>query len=188
MSSTATEVRVEIRGVQLAEAVAFEASDTGVFIPLDDPPPVRSILAIFEGDEAPRAFEVTSVVEVPAEGGARGLIGRFVEPDALARFARVGTEHLADGEAPSGPEGAEERDGANDEAPGIQMAMPAPVVVDSEESEAIDVDAPDSTSAETRQAESEGASAEAEPDPDADTSDNGEGERKGKRRRGRKRR
>jgi hypothetical protein len=157
MSNTAGEIRVEIRGVQLAEVASCEESEAGVFIALDDPPPVRSILAIAEGAQAPRAFEVTGVVEVPPDGGVRGFVGRFIESDALARYARVGTEHLADGE----PEAAPHADGEqtdDDEDVGIQMAMPAPVMVDHDESEPIDVDEPSGTMAhedDTRPSESE---------------------------------
>jgi hypothetical protein len=187
MSDTARKVRIDIRGVQLAEAAPCEDTDSGVFVTLDDPPPVRSILAVFDGDESPRAFEVTAVVEVPPEGGERGVLGRFLESDALARYERVGTEHLSEGE----PESEQREDGDEDEAgdedgSGIQMAMPAPVMVDSDESEAIQTDDDETGAAETADRDDD-ASPDANEEEDA-TSDEADGARKGKRRRGRKRR
>jgi hypothetical protein len=198
MSDAASRVRVDIRHVQLAEAASCEPASNGLFVAMDDPPPVRSILAVSDGDGAPRAFEVTAVVEVAPEGGVRGFHGRFIESDALARFERVGTEHLSDGE-PEGDATDGEHADADDAGLGTQMAMPAPVV-DPDESEPIDL-------GEEQPSEAENASADesdtVDGDPAAADEPNTEGEaggedgsengsddgggRKGKRRRGRKR-
>ena len=194
----AARVRVEIRRVPLTDTAPCEPSEGGVFVALDDPPPVRSILAITAGDEAPRALEVTAVVEVAPEGGARGFYGRFIEDDALARFERVGTEHLSDGEPEPAARGEGETAESDDAGPGTQMAMPAPVV-DPDDSEPIDLDtyrsgeheaAPSSDADDSGDAE-DGADAEPEGGTTSEqTTSDGEddGARKGKRRRGRKRR
>lgn len=184
MSNAARHVRVDIRHVEIAEAAPCEESEAGVFITLDDPPPVRSILAVREGNDAPRAFEVTAVVEVAPEGGARGFHGRFIESDALARYERVGTEHLSDGEPEETDEaGGEHTIDDDDDGPGTHMAMPAPVV-DPDESEPIDIDEARASAADDHGHEVEEPEASGE---EGNGGDDGEA-RKGKRRRGRKRR
>src|SRR5688572_32975883 len=100
MSQDVREVRVDIRHDTLATAAQLEASADGeVFVALDDPPPVRTILAIHEGDEGPHALEVTRVVETDAGGLRRGAFGRFRDADLLRGLDGVGTEHLAAGPA-----------------------------------------------------------------------------------------
>ncbi len=183
MSQDVREVRVDIRHHTLATAAPLEASADGeVFVALDDPPPVRTILAIHDGDEGPHALEVTRVVETDADGARRGAYGRFRDADLLRGLDVVGTEHLD-----AGPAVASE-----DTAHTGYLAVPAPVV-DPDPSDRIDV-------SELRQLE-EG---DGEDDDDASALDgptNGEpardhapadpvddGGSRGKRRRGRKRR
>lgn len=181
--SDVREVRVDIRHHTLATAARLQESRDGeVFIALDDPPPVRTLLAIHEGHEGPHALEVTRVVETDSDASRRGVFGRFRDPDALRGLDAVGTEHLAAGEHVSAAP-SEDSDHAG------FLAMPAPVV-DPDPSDRIDV-------SELQQLE-ERASDDDDDDDDADDGpprgDNGapepeeEGARRGKRRRGRKRR
>jgi hypothetical protein len=182
MSQDAREVRVDIRHHTLATAAPLEASKDGeVFVALDDPPPVRTILAIHDGDEGPHALEVTRVVETDADGLRRGAFGRFRDADLLRGLDAVGTEHLAAGPAAA----SEDSDHAG------YLAVPAPVV-DPDPSDRIDV-------SELRQLEERGGDEGSDDDSDdddpspADSTGSGNGEatesgRRGKRRRGRKRR
>jgi hypothetical protein len=120
--------RVHLRHILLSDAAAVE--DVGhdiLFVALDDPPPVRSIIVVHDAEGA-RPVEVTKVVEVP-EGDprhARGIYGRLVDDEARQRAARVGTEQLPDGRA------FEEKSPSDVDGTlmgGVsQMAMPAPVV------------------------------------------------------------
>ena len=94
---------LEVRHVQLSEQATLSPAtlaegEDGVFIALDEPLPIRTVLAVIEGDRR-RALEVVRIVEVADrdERGRRGLYGRWVDDDALVRAARVGTEHLEDG-------------------------------------------------------------------------------------------
>jgi hypothetical protein len=177
MSQDVREVRVDIRHHMLASAARLQESRDGeVFIALDDPPPVRTILAIHEGSDGPHALEVTRVVETDSDASRRGAYGRFRDAEQLRGLDAVGTEHLAAGEQPtSGDDG--EHSG--------YMAMPAPVV-DPDPSDRIDVN-------ELRQLEESGEDSDDESDDEAPSESapdlsSDEGAKKGKRRRGRKRR
>lgn len=186
MSAEPQHVRVDLRHVRLAQSAALSEADGGVFVALDDPPPVRSVVVI-HGDDGSHPLEVTRVVEVPESDprGARGVYGRFVDDEALQRTDRVGTEHLADGASAGSP--AIDDEG---EAPDVSsMAMPAPVV-DPDPSGPIAV-------AELRAVEQEGDEGDREAEEPSGNGDepsgNGDegganGAPRGKRRRGRKRR
>ncbi len=128
---------LELRHVRLAEHITLRPAplgdgQEGVFVALDDSPPVRTVLAVVEGEQR-RALEVAWVVEVAErdEHGApatRGFYGRWVSSDALERAARVGTEHLEDGTPvvqPVIPDHSAVIDLSD--TPGL--AMPAPVLV-----------------------------------------------------------
>jgi hypothetical protein len=181
MSHDVREVRVDIRHHTLATAAPLdESADGEVFVALDDPPPVRTLLAIHDGKEGPHALEVTRVVETDTDASRRGVFGRFRDPDVLRGLESVGTEHLASGEQVSAA-GSDDSDHAG------FLAMPAPVV-DPDPSDRIDV-------SELRQLE-EGGSDDDSDDDDLPRGDNGsppsedgdDSPRRGKRRRGRKRR
>ena len=139
MSSNA---RVEYRNLSVAEsAEVSEASADdggGVFVALDEPLPVRSVVRLVPSDGDAREVVVTRVVEVGGEGSARGLYARDASDEDRERAAKVGTEHL-EGRASDADEGSAASDGS-DGAGNMSMAMPAPVVVDTEEDEA-DLDA-----------------------------------------------
>jgi hypothetical protein len=175
MSQDVREVRVDIRHHTLATAAQLqESADGEVFVALDDPPPVRTILAIHDGESGPHALEVTRVVEADSDAVRRGVYGRFRDADLLRGLDAVGTEHLEAGEQPS--------QGTVDDAgeTGL-LAVPAPVV-DPDPSDRIDV-------SELRQLEEHGGEdardddgAEASPEP-IDGSPP-----RGRRRRGRKQR
>jgi hypothetical protein len=167
-------VRVELRHVVLAEAAALtEQSGGRVFVALDEPPPVRSVLALVDASDGStrRAIEVVRVVEVADGDGSRGVHGRVVDADALARFAAVGTERLPGGtREPASTEPTPDPEKSDADANGSQLAMPAPVMVVENDSEPIDV--------------SEGDGGDAHED--ADGGDGGETQTK--KRKGRKRR
>jgi len=168
-------VRVELRHVVLAEAAALTELKGGrVFVALDEPPPVRSVLALVDGSTR-NAIEVTRVVEVADAGGVRGVHGRVVDADALARFAAVGTERLPGGtREPASTQPSLESEKSDAGASGSQLAMPAPVMVVEADSEPIDV------------SDGDGGDASDEPDGDGDGGDGGEAQTK--KRKGRKRR
>lgn len=134
---------VVYRHVTLADGCELTVHpDRSVFIAMDEPPPIRTVVQLWRGDEA-RAVIVDRVIEVPdAEAGTeRGFFGIPADEDAIAGATKVGTEHL---EGPSGDESdgndASARSDGNGEA-NINMAMPAPVVVHDDGEEADD--APD---------------------------------------------
>lgn len=190
MSEASRKVRVELRHVTLSETAELTSDGDTIFLALDEPPPVRTLLRVVDDGANARVLEVTRVVEVPEPAGrnARGLYGRFVDDAAGARLERVGTEHIAAGEGTdahvSAPEvGSDEDDGLH-----AQMAMPAPVV-DPDPSEPIDLD-------EVRRLEGverdDDEAADAAGDGDDDGEDDPAGDegglKKKRRRKGRKRR
>ena len=143
---------LELRHVRLAEPVTLRPAslgptpdggvEEGVFVALDDSPPVRTVLAVVEGERR-RALEVAWVVEVAErddakaalgaasdEGGGplvRGFYGRWVADEALERAARVGTEHLEDGTPVVQPVVYD--NSVMHDVSDTNMAMPAPVIV-----------------------------------------------------------
>jgi len=142
MGATST-VRVMYRSLELAPAATLTERDGGQrFLALDTPPPVRTVLGLVRGDDAPIAVEVIEAIEVEAPGAPRGCIVREVDTARLQRPA-VGSERLASGagghEAPREADPAGEQ-GSYDEGYAAAMAVPAPVVGDAESSDAIDVD------------------------------------------------
>lgn len=124
---------LEVRHVRLADEATLSPAplaegEDGVFVALAEPPPVRTVLSVVQGDQR-RALEVARVVEVATrdEHGTRGFYGRWVEGDALERAAKVGTEHLEDGTPVVQPVSRD------DNAPIVAsdapvMAVPAPVM------------------------------------------------------------
>lgn len=143
---------LELRHVRLAEPVTLRPAslgpapdggvEEGVFVALDDSPPVRTVLAVVEGERR-RALEVVWVVEVAErddakaalgaasdDGGApvvRGFYGRWVADEALERAARVGTEHLEDGTPVVQPVVYD--NSVMLDVSDTNMAMPAPVII-----------------------------------------------------------
>lgn len=140
---------LELRHVRLAEQVTLVPAplgptpnggqEEGVFVALDDSPPVRTVLAVVEGDRR-RALEVAWVVEVPGDdpGGptTRGFYGRWVADEALERAARVGTEHLEDGTPVVQPVVYD--NSAVLDMSDTGMAMPAPVIVHDDDTGVVD--------------------------------------------------
>jgi hypothetical protein len=97
-----TTVRVDIRQAVLSENARLRDAGELLFLALDNPPPVRSLLRIVDGDEH-KAFEVARVIEVLDDSeAARGCYGRYVDLERLAAQTRVGSEHLEPGVATSG--------------------------------------------------------------------------------------
>ena len=125
-----TQVRVSMRSTALAEATRMTVLDGErhqIFLVLDMPPPVGSVLTIQHGEQS-QTVEVTHVVEVPeADGGkTRGVYAKDASEAALERHGHVGSESIL----PSGDEGNEDSggsDGAGNRAPS-GYAVPAPVV------------------------------------------------------------
>lgn len=135
---------LEVRHVHVAEQVTLTPASLsddqeGVFVALDDPPPVRTVMAVVEGDQR-RALEVAWVVEVTErdERGTRGFYGRWVDDEALARAAKVGTEHLEDGTPVVQPVVSDDSV-ALDVSDAPVMAMPAPVMVVDDDTGVLDV-------------------------------------------------
>lgn len=138
MSDATAPVRLDYRHVPLADQAALAEKGDGVFVALEAPPPVRTVLRAVASDGSVRALVVTRVVEVADgdAGGARGFYGRFVDDEALAKSDAVGSEHL---DAPDGSsaiaESTEQGSGADpgSDVGNAAMAMPAPVLVDDED-------------------------------------------------------
>ncbi len=87
-------VRVDLRQATLSENARLREAGDQLFLAIENPPPVRSLLRLIEGDEA-KAFEVARVIEVVDETEpARGCYGRHVEFERLAEQDKVGSEHL----------------------------------------------------------------------------------------------
>ncbi|PRQ08020.1 hypothetical protein [Enhygromyxa salina] len=100
MSETAA--RVDLRQANLSESAQLRELGDRMFLALEQPPPVRSLLKLTIGDEQ-KAFEVGRVIEVVGEGEpARGCYGQFVEFERLGEQAKVGSEHLQPGISGSG--------------------------------------------------------------------------------------
>jgi hypothetical protein len=95
-----TVVRVDLRQASLSETARLRAHDGPgdlLFLAIDNPPPVRSLLSLRDGDQR-KAFEVVRVVEVVDEDeSARGCYGREIPVERLDEQAKVGSEHLEPG-------------------------------------------------------------------------------------------
>jgi hypothetical protein len=154
---------LELRHVRLAELVTLRPAslgptpdggvEEGVFVALDDSPPVRTVLAVVEGGRR-RALEVAWVVEVTERDDAggpatRGFYGRWLGDEALERAGKVGTEHLEDGTPVVQPVVYD--NSAVLDVSDSHMAMPAPVVLldgsDEDEDGREDEDGDDGSSA-----------------------------------------
>ena len=100
MSETA--VRVDLRQANLSESAKLREAEDHVFIALEQPPPVRSLLRLTIGEER-KAFEVQRVVEVASDDEpARGCYGSFVDVERLEEQTKVGSEHLQPGNVGGG--------------------------------------------------------------------------------------
>jgi hypothetical protein len=138
---------LEVRHVRLAEQATLrpaslgDGGEEGVFVALDDPPPVRTVLAVVEGDRR-RALEVVWVVEVAERDETRGFYGRWVADEALGRAMKVGTEHLEDGTPVVQPV-VYDHSSMIDVSDAPVMAMPAPVMIIDDDTGAGDDDGDD---------------------------------------------
>jgi len=124
---------LELRHSTLADAAPVSPAPLadgteGVFVAIDDPPPVRTVLTVVQGDQR-RPLEVTAVVEVIDRSAqtTRGFFGRWVDAEALERAGKMGTEHLEDGTPVVQKVDPSVSDDGSD-APAA-MAMPAPVMI-----------------------------------------------------------
>lgn len=192
MSEASRKVRLDLRHVTLSETAELSPAGDTIFVALDEPPPVRTLLRVVEEGAKPRVLEVTRVIEAPDADGrnARGLYGRFVDDAAGARLERVGTEHIAAGEGGEA-HGSPSQDGSDgDDGGRAQMAMPAPVV-DPDPSEPIDLDEVRRLEGADHDADEDGDASsdrdDAGGDEDGESSDDN-GQKKTRRRKGRKRR
>jgi hypothetical protein len=138
-------VRVTYRSLELAPAAALDDRGGGRhFLAIDTPPPVRTVLGLARvGETKMLAVEVVEAIEIDAPGSTRGCVVREVD-GALLQRPPVGSERLADGAAGasdvSGSDGAVAHEaGSFDEGYAAPMAVPSPVVGDSESSDTIDV-------------------------------------------------
>lgn len=137
---------LEVRHVRLAEQATLRPAslgdgEEGVFVALDDPPPVRTVLAVVEGDRR-RALEVAWVVEVAERDEMRGFYGRWLADEALGRAVKVGTEHLEDGTPVVQPV-VYDHSSMIDVSDAPVMAMPAPVMIVDDDTGAGDEDEDD---------------------------------------------
>lgn len=168
-------VRVTYRSLELTAAASLSDRGGGQhFVALDTPPPVRTVLGLVRDGDAALAVEVVEAIEVEGAPGGRGCLVREVDV-ALLQRPPVGSERLANGaggngESISGESSAVIEAGSFDEGYAAPMAVPAPVVGDSESSDTIDVS--------ELQGEGDGDDSEASSD----------GSSSAKKRRGRKRR
>jgi len=119
---------VVYRHATLAEGAELRVhADRSVFVVMDEPPPVRTVVQLWRGGEA-RAVMVERSAEVPdPEEGVCGFFALPADEEAIAAAIRVGTEHLEAGSGSSG-EGTGVEAGSDAEH-NMNMAMPAPVVV-----------------------------------------------------------
>ena len=172
---------LELRHSVLADAATVSPTplseeEEGVFVAIDDPPPVRTVLTVVQGQER-RPLEVTSVVEVADrdERGTRGFYGRWVDADKLENAAKVGTEHLEDGTPvvqPVVPDHSVSMDVSD--APALGMA--APVMIIEDDTGVVDVSDGDSEDADGEASE---ASAAETAEGDATEGDTAEGATEG---------
>jgi hypothetical protein len=137
-------VRVTYRSLELTAAASLSERGGGQhFLALDTPPPVRTVLGLARDGDAPIAVEVVEAIEVDGAPGGRGCLVREVDR-ALLEQQPVGSERLAsgaggNGESISGESSAVIEAGSFDEGYAAPMAVPSPVVGDSESSDTIDV-------------------------------------------------
>jgi hypothetical protein len=91
-------VRVDLREATMTESARLrERTDKPLFLAMDTPPPVRSLLRLTLGNER-KAFEVARVIEVVDEAEPeRGCYGAWVDFARLVDQDRVGSEHLEPG-------------------------------------------------------------------------------------------
>jgi hypothetical protein len=134
---------LELRHVRLAEHVPLRPAplgdgEEGVFVALDDSPPVRTVVAVVQGGRR-RALEVAWVVEVAEREEARGFYGRWLGDEALERAAKVGTEHLEDGMPVVQPV-VLDNSVRLDVSDTPVMAMPAPVMMHDDDTGVVDTD------------------------------------------------
>jgi hypothetical protein len=161
-----TVVRVDLRQATLSDNARLREAGELLFLVLDNPPPVRSLLRIVEAEQH-KAFEVARVVEVVEDGEpARGCYGRYIELERLDEQAKVGSEHLEPGISGSG-------------------GVPAPVVImntaemmlgeGSEDAEAGEAGEDSEADADAGDSEAEGEASEASDEGEA-SEDSDEGE------------
>lgn len=137
-------VSVTYRSLELTPSAALSERGGGHhFLALETPPPVRTVLGLTREGGPQVAAEVVESIEVEGPDQPRGCIVRVVD-DALLQRPPVGSERLANGAAgtveSSGGEGSGViQAGSFDEGYAAPMAVPAPVVGDSESSDTIDV-------------------------------------------------
>lgn len=165
---------LELRHVRLAEPVTLRPAplgptpdgtvEEGVFVALDDSPPVRTVLAVVEGGRR-RALEVVWVVEVAERDEVKGFYGRWVADEALERAARVGTEHLEDGTPVVQPVVYD--NSAVLDVSDTSMAMPAPVIVLDDDTGVVDTN--DDEDDERDEARAAGADVPVDPSEEAPT-------------------
>jgi hypothetical protein len=90
-------VRVDLREATMTESARLRERDNQLFLAMDTPPPVRSLLRLTVANER-KAFEVARVVEVVDEAEPeRGCYGAWVDAARLSEQDRVGSEHLEPG-------------------------------------------------------------------------------------------
>ena len=90
-------LRVDLREATMTESARLRERGDQLFLVMDTPPPVRSLLRVTLGEER-KAFEVARVVEVVDEGEPdRGCYGQWVDVARLGEQSRVGSEHLEPG-------------------------------------------------------------------------------------------
>ncbi len=172
---TESVVSLELRHFVLAERAPLRPAsvgegEQGVFIALDEPPPVRTVLTVVDGDER-RPLSVVRVVEVPDQDGennTRGLVGRWIDAQALEAAQKVGAEHLEDGTPVVQPV-IRDHSVAMDVSDAPAMAMPAPVVVVDDDTGVVDLEPGASEDADSvaQAAESYQAGHEAAPEDDS---------------------
>lgn len=154
---------VVYRHVALASGAALQVKkDRSVFVAVDEPPPIRTVVQLWRGDEA-RAVVVQRIIEVPEEGEARGFFAVPAESQDIATATKVGTEHLETpvGTSPAGSDDGTADGSGSDVDPdaNIAMAMPAPVVGDTDDEPEDGADADeDGESVSEPDGEGEGAS------------------------------
>lgn len=164
-------------------------ADRSVFVVMDEPPPVRTVVQLWRGGEA-RAVVVERSVEVPeGEDGVRGFVALPADEEAIAKAIKVGTEHLEPGSG-SDEEGNGGESGSDAEH-NMNMAMPAPVLVhddadDDEPGEGADDEGDDSDEGDEGGEQDEGEDAES--NDSADNESDGDGDKPPRKRRRKRRR
>lgn len=184
--SRSSRAGVVYRHATLVEGAELRVhADRSVFVVMDEPPPVRTVVQLWRGGEA-RAVVVERSVEVPeGEDGVCGFVALPADEEAIAKAIKVGTEHLEPGSG-SDEEG-NGADSGSDAEHNMNMAMPAPVLVHDDADDDDPGEGADGDDGDDDGGEQDGGE-DAESNDSAETESDGDGDKPPRKRRRKRRR